>query len=215
MKLNILLFGCLLPSIVFGQFHAGLILKIKPANFVFGNNPSLEIEKVVLGPFSLSLDLNWKRTYFLSSGGEYDFGSFTPSTGYKVGLNPRYYILNNDRTPFGWFFSGIIRYNDIAVDNFTKQSFNGSSEKVINIRSRGLETALLFGRQFKIWGLTSDISTGIIFYNENYQETLAFKGPNYSDHLGDCRRESPMMHIGFTIGYDFTPDKKNTLRWSK
>ncbi len=200
------------PVLASAQLPGQIILKTKPVNFVVAQNPSFEIEKVLNKRFSLSLDLVWRRQTLVASGAEGPVGRFHPSNGFKIGLIPRYYFSTKRDAPFGWFVSGLLRYNFVVVNNVVIESYKSDYIKTVNYTSRGLQGGILLGRQFKLGRFTTDLSFGLTIYGENYEEVITAQNPNRLPETAEnYRRNDVQPYLGWTVGYHFNKHRSETV----
>lgn len=181
------------------QWNEGLILKVKPGNYIFSESIGFEIEKVVSDRMSLSLGYTWKRHDLISV----IWPHTVEGNGFKVDGSMRYYFSGKRLAPYGWFFGNIIRYKTFSTTYIPVG--DGAPNHPLHKEWSGVAVGSFIGHQFRIWQLTTDFSIGHSLYGRRFQSThVNTTNPNHIDNFQFVTQ----FYFSWTIGFNLSSKKK-------
>ena len=207
---KLLLIPCLLLTlIVSAQWNEGVIIKIRPLNWLISRNYGVEIEKGI-GQFSASAEYNHIQTWWLGNGSE-GIAKLSDANGYRVGVSGKYYFQKLRDTPFGWFTGITIRQQSRAVKNFEQQDFHGEHLAFLNLKETATSVYLVIGKQFEIWRFTTEMASGVGFVTGKNTLDQKDGAPIDRTYVYPEKYFRPSLYLNWTVGFTlYNPDKVTT-----
>ena len=150
-NLILTLFLILLINTAKGQFFENSIIKTRPFQDFVGFNPNLGIEKPISKKFTVEIEYMYRNRTWYSSGGEWNFGKFHQSNGFRLLGGVRKYMGKNKTSPFAWFFGLQFAYSQVNFNNLEQSDFHNEYDKTVDLIIKYPEIIINIGRQFQLF----------------------------------------------------------------
>jgi len=204
----IILMGLFMGTPVFGQEYIAL-LHTNVAHNIIGN-PNLHLEKRIAGPVSVSLELMYLRYSWTANNSFPLYGSYYHSSGYLLGLAPRFYAEMYKKAPNAWYFSPMFRYSHANFSQITYYDSDMSEDYDYRagVTEDEYEFGIVFGRTFFLWKpVTVDVylGTGVGFGECN----RTFIDGHFEKFVEYERNDLKKLYLGCKVGYCFGTRKKS------
>lgn len=198
-----------------GQFFSNTIIKTRPLKDLIALNPNIGFEKPIHKLISTEFEFTYRNRSWENSGGEWNFGKFYDSDGYKVLVGSRVYFgktnkhLNAEtqKAPFGWFASLQLGFSNLKIHNIEKVSFHGIYINNVSLIKRWPELNILLGRQFYLSKhLSLESYLGPSIYLHYYEKSTIISSEAQED-IGKTTIRSykagwrTMPNLTLTLGY--------------
>ncbi len=189
-----------------------LILKTRPLRFAVAYNPNIAMEYQLWNRFTLEAEGLWKNRAWYSSGGEWNFGKYHHSNGYRALLGARYYLgsAKERKVPFAMYLGFQYAYSYTSMEAIAHQGFPGGYENTKDVEKMRSEMFFVFGRQIQMFGsdFLLDINIGLR-YKLNWYDKFTIVESIDKAEIGETETRSgyytdrllPM--VGFSVGYLF------------
>ncbi len=200
--ISIILF-LLIPTIGFCKFPDTTLIKTRPLQDFIGLNPNISIEKPIGHKNSIEIDLTYRNRTWFSNGGEWNFGKFTPSTGYRILVGFRHYI-GKKKAPFGfyWGTQGVVKYS--LMKNIEMVGFHGDYLNTQDIKIFQIELIPVFGYQFHISKrISSEFYIGPAFWLYRRKTDKIVDSPK-PDEIGVTERDYNPKGLVVTPNFAFS-----------
>lgn len=130
------------------QFLSNTLIKTRPLQDFIGKNPNIGFEFPINNKFSLEFDYMYRNQTWYLTGGEWDFGWFYPSKGFRILGGARGYISKKKEAPFGWFWGTQFVVKHSELKDIGMKGFNGITVYTQDIKIFQIEIIPLIGYQF-------------------------------------------------------------------
>ncbi|HAB53813.1 MAG TPA: hypothetical protein DCE80_16825, partial [Ignavibacteriales bacterium] len=161
------------------QFLDSTLIKTRPLQDFIGYNPNISLEKPIGPKNSFEVDLMYRNRTWYSNGGEWDFGQFMPSTGYRILGGFRHYISKKKKAPFGFFLGSSVVVKYSMMKDIEMESFEGLYTNTQDVELFQVELIPVFGYQYHISKrISSEFYLGPAFWLFRRESTTVVDSPN-------------------------------------
>lgn len=191
------------------QFLNNTIIRTRPLQDFAGKNPNIGIELPINKKFSLEFDGMYRNRTWYSTGGEWDFGWFFPSKGFRVLSGFRGYFPKNKNAPFGWFWGTQLVTKYSQLENINIKEFSGMTIYTQDIQILQLEIIPVIGYQFQYFNrISTEFYIGPNFVPYRSEKTVIVDCEN-PDLMGQKDKEVyGFVTLEFTISIGIVINKK-------